>query len=93
MRAGLFEPKTGWPFPEKGLRETVRSTEPRALCVVEMSILGQIEEDVRLALSLDGGAPLSHIPVFSVRTSGGVVPTIDEIVAEVSSAVAKLDKE
>ena len=93
VRAGLFEPKTGWPFPAKGLRETVRSAEPRALCVVEMSILGQVEEDVRLALSLDGGAPLSHVPVFAVRTSGGVVPTIDEIVAEVSSVVAGLDKE
>jgi len=87
LRAGVFEPKTGWPFPAVGLRETVRKTGPRAICVVEMSILGQLEEEVRLALRSDGEFSLSDTPIFSVRTSGGVVPTIEEIVAQVSSTL------
>ncbi len=77
VRAGLFRPVTLWPFPIDALRPLLRPG--RRLVVVEASH-GQIEDELRLALSHAGIAPpaLAH-----VRRYGGVLPKEEEIVAAV----------
>ena len=72
MRVGLFRPITLWPFPEAQLREL--ASRPTAMLVVELSA-GQMVEDVRLAV--EGRCPVA----FHGRT-GGMLPTPDEVLAE-----------
>jgi pyruvate/2-oxoacid:ferredoxin oxidoreductase alpha subunit/NAD-dependent dihydropyrimidine dehydrogenase PreA subunit len=82
VRAGLFRPLTLWPFPIRCLGDLL----PRVagLVVVEASD-GQLEDELRLALSHAG---LTPPPLASVRHSGGVLPSEDEIVATVRRALA-----
>ena len=74
IKVGLLRPITVWPFPENALRATL-ATAQHYLCI-EMST-GQMIEDVRL--SIDGKKPVS----FFGRT-GGVVPSVEEIVDEIT---------
>jgi pyruvate/2-oxoacid:ferredoxin oxidoreductase alpha subunit len=78
VRAGLFRPRTLWPFPVKSLAPLL----PRAsrIVVVEASS-GQLEDELRLALSRAG---LSHPPIEHVRHQGGVLPQQEEIVRVVA---------
>jgi len=69
IRAGLFRPKTLWPFPSESLAALGKKVE--RLLVFEMST-GQMVEDVRLAV--EGGCEVS----FYGRP-GGVVSTPEEI--------------
>jgi pyruvate/2-oxoacid:ferredoxin oxidoreductase alpha subunit len=73
LRIGLFRPVTLWPFPVTGLREAAART--HKVLVVELSN-GQMVEDVRLAL---GG----RVPVEFYGRTGGNVPSVEEIHAEV----------
>jgi len=73
LRAGLFRPITLWPFPSEALAEAAARVEK--VLVVELSN-GQMVEDVRLAL--DG-----KVPVEFYGRSGGNVPSVEEIRAEV----------
>ena len=76
VRAGLFRPVTLWPFPIRALEPVLRRAS--RLVVVEASS-GQLEDELRLALShanLEGRVALDH-----VRHSGGVLPSLNEIVA------------
>ena len=78
VRAGLFRPITLWPFPIDALRPLAEKA--RRIVVVEASA-GQLEDELRLALSkggVTGGAVLSH-----VRRMGGVLPQQREIVEHV----------
>lgn len=77
IAAGLFRPITAWPFPSKALRELVETT--RSFLCVEMS-MGQMTEDVR---GIVGGAR----EVRSYYRVGGMVPTVDEIVAAAKEAL------
>lgn len=77
VRAGLFRPVTLWPFPIDAL--TGLLPQARRLVVVEAS-MGQLEDELRLALSHAGG---SHPPIEHIRHAGGVLPQHDEIVATV----------
>lgn len=77
IRAGLLRPVTLWPFPIRPLLPLLAHV--RRLVVVEASA-GQLEDELRLALSHAGVAPL-HIE--SVRRLGGVLPSAEEIVAAV----------
>ena len=71
MKVGLLRPITLWPFPEQWLREhAARFT--KILCV-ELSC-GQMVMDVRLAVE-------GRCPVSFYGRSGGVVMTVDELVA------------
>jgi 2-oxoglutarate ferredoxin oxidoreductase subunit alpha/2-oxoisovalerate ferredoxin oxidoreductase alpha subunit len=81
VRAGLFRPITLWPFPI----DTLRPLLPRAerLVVVEASSGGQLENELRLALSLRGLR--DHPEIESVRRAGGVLPQAHEIVARVAA--------
>jgi pyruvate/2-oxoacid:ferredoxin oxidoreductase alpha subunit len=78
LRVGLFRPITLWPFPVDAL---VAGLDPvRHVVVVEASS-GQLEDELRLALShADVHAPP---PISHVRRMGGVLPSQDEIVAHV----------
>ncbi|MGH2569821.1 MAG: 3-methyl-2-oxobutanoate dehydrogenase subunit VorB [bacterium] len=71
--AGLFHPVTLWPFPIRELASLLdRVTD---IVVVEASA-GQLEDELRLALSHAGAV----VPIHSVRRMGGMLPQQDEIV-------------
>ena len=74
VRAGLFRPLTLWPFPIDVLRRVLR---PDVSVLVVEAGDGQLEDELRLALSLAGLATprLAHL-----RRYGGVLPTTAEIV-------------
>jgi pyruvate/2-oxoacid:ferredoxin oxidoreductase alpha subunit/NAD-dependent dihydropyrimidine dehydrogenase PreA subunit len=74
VRAGLFRPQTLWPFPIDAFRPLL-ARGPRVL-VVEASE-GQLEDELRLALSHAGLAPP---PFAHVRRHGGILPSQREIV-------------
>ncbi len=78
LRVGLFRPITLWPFPSRALAEA--ASHVNKVLVVELSN-GQMIEDVRLAL--DGKVPVE----FYGRT-GGNVPSVEEIHAELLSRMA-----
>jgi 2-oxoglutarate ferredoxin oxidoreductase subunit alpha len=73
IRLGLFRPITLWPFPGEALGRTAARGKP--FLTVEMS-LGQLVEDVRLAVQ---GRARVHL----LGHSGGVIPTEEEVFAEV----------
>ncbi|HEU4521951.1 MAG TPA: 3-methyl-2-oxobutanoate dehydrogenase subunit VorB [Thermoanaerobaculia bacterium] len=78
IRAGLFRPITVWPFPIDRLRDPIRRA--KRLVVVEASN-GQLEDELRLALSKAG---IRDYPEPEpVRRMGGILPQLDEIVAQV----------
>lgn len=70
VRVGLIRPITLWPFPEAAIRATL-STAKKYLCV-EMS-MGQMIDDVRQAVN-------GERPVEFYGRTGGMVPTVKEIV-------------
>jgi pyruvate/2-oxoacid:ferredoxin oxidoreductase alpha subunit len=78
VKVGLFRPITLWPFPIDALLPLLPRT--RRLVMVEASN-GQLEDEVRLALSYAGvHAPP---PIEHVRHFGGVLPQVSEIVQKV----------
>ena len=77
IRAGLFRPVTLWPFPIRPLLPLLEHVQ--RIVVVEASA-GQLEDELRLALSHAGAAPP---PIASVRRLGGVLPSTEEIVQAV----------
>lgn len=81
IRAGLFRPQTLWPFPVDALLPFLGRA--RRLVVVEASD-GQLEDEVRLALS---HARAPRVEYGHVRRLGGNLPTQQEIVDAVRSAV------
>jgi pyruvate/2-oxoacid:ferredoxin oxidoreductase alpha subunit/NAD-dependent dihydropyrimidine dehydrogenase PreA subunit len=78
VAAGLFRPITLWPFPVDALLELM----PRVqrIVVVEAGP-GQLEDELRLALSHAGVAPP---PIESVRRHGGILPSQDEILRQLT---------
>jgi len=79
VAAGLFRPITLWPFPIDDLIPLLPHV--RHLVVAEASA-GQLEDELRLALSHAGVNPPS---ISHVRRMGGVLPSSDEVVAHVTS--------
>ena len=73
VRVGLIRPITLWPFPNAPIKKA--AAHAKAFLTVEMS-MGQMVDDVRLAVN--GAKPVT----FFGRT-GGIVPTVREIVAQV----------
>ena len=77
VQVGLFRPITLWPFPIDALLPVIHRA--RRIVVVEASS-GQLEDEVRLALShADVLAP----PISHVRRQGGILPSQAEIVEHV----------
>jgi 2-oxoglutarate ferredoxin oxidoreductase subunit alpha len=79
VKLGLFRPVTLWPFPYEALGSIAETRKP--LLAVEMS-LGQMVEDVRLAAS-------GRAPVHLLGVSGGVIPTEEQVFAEVKKILGK----
>jgi pyruvate/2-oxoacid:ferredoxin oxidoreductase alpha subunit/NAD-dependent dihydropyrimidine dehydrogenase PreA subunit len=78
IKAGLFRPITLWPFPVEQLVAAMAGVQ--RIVVVEASA-GQLEDEMRLALSKAG---VRVFPEFeSVRRMGGILPQQDEITAQV----------
>lgn len=69
VRAGLFRPKTLWPFPTKALSELSRYV--NRMVVFEMST-GQMVEDVKLAV-------LGRCDVSFHGRPGGIIATPEEL--------------
>ena len=74
VKAGLFRPITVWPFPIDLLKPALKHN--RRIVVVEASP-GQLEDELRLALSHAGIAPP---PIDHVRRFGGILPQQSEVV-------------
>lgn len=81
IAAGLFRPITLWPFPINDLVALLEGVQ--GLIVVEGSN-GQLEDELRLALSHSGVAP---VPIEHIRHFGGILPSQQEIVNKVSSCL------
>ena len=75
MKAGLFRPLSLWPFPSPELRQAAKKV--HKVLTVEMS-LGQLVEDVRLALN---GA----VDVDLYGRAGGALPTLDDIIGRINN--------
>lgn len=73
IKAGMFRPKTLWPFPVKELNQA-SATASKLLCV-EMS-MGQMIDDVKLAINCSK-------PVEFFGRTGGVIPTPAEVLEEI----------
>lgn len=82
IRAGLLRPQTLWPFPAAPLAALPPSC--RMVLVVEMSC-GQMVDDVRLAV---GG----RLPVHFYGRCGGILPTPEEIAAQVKVLLGRADQ-
>lgn len=83
VKAGLFRPITLWPFPIDNLKPLF--TKARRVVVVEASN-GQLEDEVRLALSYAG---VESVKIEHLRHFGGVLPQQSEIVNHVLSGEAQ----
>ena len=73
IKAGMFRPKTLWPFPVKEINEACKSA--KCLLDIEMS-MGQMIDDVKLAINCSK-------PVHFFGRTGGVIPTPAEILEEI----------
>ena len=81
IKAGMFHPVTMWPFPINELKPLLDHVTD--IVVVEASY-GQIENEVRLALS---HADLKPPRFHHVRHMGGVLPQQAEIVEKVRTSM------
>lgn len=77
VRAGLYRPISLWPFPVDALRPLLR---PGVRILVVEASDGQLEDELRLALSHAGVAPP---PIDHLRRYGGALPRQEDIVARV----------
>jgi pyruvate/2-oxoacid:ferredoxin oxidoreductase alpha subunit len=80
LRTGLFRPITLWPFPSAALQRAAARVQK--VLVVELSN-GQMVEDVRLTLA-------NKVPVDFYGRTGGNVPSVEEIQAEVLTHLTSL---
>jgi len=83
IKAGLFRPITLWPFPEQPLHELASQNHVKAFLDVEMSIDGQMIDDVRL--SVEGQKPITYL-----GHAGGVMPTVEEMVESAQKALKEV---
>ena len=78
-----MRPITLWPFPEKHLAKLAEKT--RAFLTVELS-MGQMVDDVRLAVE-------HRVPVHFYGRTGGMMPSVDEVAAEITKIYESMKKE
>jgi len=81
IKAGMFRPKTLWPFPKKELNEAAKNAS-KLLCV-EMS-MGQMVDDIKLAINCSK-------PVSFFGRTGGVIPTPAEVLSEIKTLAAQAE--
>ncbi len=80
IKVGLFRPITLWPYPKKQLGALADKTKHFLVCELNM---GQMVDDVKVAT--DCKKPVS----FFGRT-GGMIPSPDEVLAEIEKLAATL---
>ncbi|MBQ8401790.1 MAG: 3-methyl-2-oxobutanoate dehydrogenase subunit VorB [Clostridia bacterium] len=80
IRAGLLRPITLWPFPKAAI--SAAADRAKALLSVEMS-MGQMVDDVRLAVN-------GKKPVYFYGRTGGMIPSVEEVEAEIAKLAAAL---
>ncbi len=76
---GLARPITLWPFPVETFEKAMVGA--KAFLTVEMS-LGQMVDDVRLAVN-------GRCPVYFYGRTGGMVPSVDEVLAQIEKMVER----
>jgi len=84
IKIGLFRPITIWPFPIEQLKPLLPNL--KQIVVVEASA-GQIEDELRLALSHAGitdPPPITHIQRF-----GGILPQETDVVAHIQNLMGR----
>lgn len=75
LKLGLIRPITLWPFPVKAFEET---KEAKAFLTVEMNILGQMVDDVKLAT--EGKYPVDHYgSIFEIPEVEGIIAKAKEM--------------
>lgn len=79
LSVGMVRPITLWPFPVKTFEQAIPGA--KAFLSVEMS-LGQMVDDVRLAVN-------GRCPVHFYGRAGGVVPSVEEVLAEIERLVER----
>ncbi len=75
LKVGLVRPITLWPYPVNVIEKAAEKA--KAFLAVEMS-MGQMVEDVRLAVN-------GKKPVYFRGRTGGIIPTPDEVLAEIKA--------
>jgi pyruvate/2-oxoacid:ferredoxin oxidoreductase alpha subunit len=80
IKAGLYRPITLWPFPVQKLLPRLKQL--KSILVVEASD-GQLENEMRLALSHQNVGQLPHID--HLRSYGGMLPQQHDVVEKVVS--------
>lgn len=80
IKAGLLRPITLWPFPKAAISAV--ADHAKALMSVEMS-MGQMVDDVRLAVN-------GKKPVYFYGRTGGMIPSVEEVEAEIAKLAAAL---
>jgi len=80
IKAGLLRPITLWPFPKAAI--SAAADRAKALVSVEMS-MGQMVDDVRLAVN-------GKKPVYFYGRTGGMIPSVEEVEAEIAKLAAAL---
>nr|WP_207754923.1 3-methyl-2-oxobutanoate dehydrogenase subunit VorB [Desulforadius tongensis] len=83
IKAGLIRPITLWPFPGSVIARAAETA--KCFLTVEMS-MGQMVEDVRLAVN-------GTCPVYFYGRTGGVVPLVSDVLAEIEKLVDGGDRE
>lgn len=78
IKAGLIRPITLWPYPYRAIEQCPAKT----FLTVEMN-MGQMIEDVRLAVG-------NSVPVEFFGRTGGVIPTPDEVLAQIRALNEKV---
>lgn len=75
FKLGLIRPITLWPFPVKAFEQ---AKEAKAFLTVEMNILGQMVDDVKLATG--GRYPVDHYgSIFEISESDGIIAKAKEM--------------
>lgn len=81
IKAGLFRPKTLWPFPYDQLSACLDQDSVKACVVVELS-MGQMVDDVRIAAQ-------GKKPITFLGRAGGIVPSPAQIVDATKKALGR----
>ena len=75
---GLIRPITLWPFPVRAFKEAKKA---KAYLTVEMNILGQMVEDVKLAT--EGKVPVDHYgSIYEIPEPEGIIAKAQEMLAK-----------
>uniref|UniRef100_UPI00359C697B 3-methyl-2-oxobutanoate dehydrogenase subunit VorB n=1 Tax=Faecalicatena contorta TaxID=39482 RepID=UPI00359C697B len=74
LKVGLIRPITLWPFPVKAFEKAGNA---KLFLSVEINILGQMTDDIRLAVN--GKVPVEHYgSIFEIPESEGIIEKIEE---------------